>query len=81
MPQEVLDHPKIQEALGVIEGVMNGTVQHRHVQTRLQAATLIIEFYAGKPKARQEIDVGPSLADMLKAAEQRPTKEESESSE
>ena len=71
LPEGCLDIPEVKAALRVIQGVMDGSIAQRHCATRLQAATMMIEFYAGKPKQRNEHDVGPTLAEMLAAAGQR----------
>jgi len=70
VPEGALELPEVQNALKVIEQVMSGKITGRWLQSRLQAATNTLEFYAGKPVKRTELDTGPTLAELLaKAAE------------
>ena len=65
IPQEALNHPQVVRALKVITEIMEGKHANRHVQTRLQAATMVFEIFAGKPTNKSQIDTGPSLAELL----------------
>ena len=71
LPTEVLEIPQVKAAIDKIEQIMLGKHRNRHVQTELQACSMIIEFYAGKPKARHEHDTGPTLAEMLARASEK----------
>ncbi len=71
LPDEVLQIPEVKAAIEKIKQIMQGKHRNRHVQTELQACSMVIEFYAGKPKARHEHDTGPNLSEMLAAAGKR----------
>lgn len=62
---EVLNHPKVQEAMKLIHDVMTGKVTGRYVGERMRAASMEIEFIAGRLKQRSEMDTGPNLASLL----------------
>ena len=71
VPEELLQTPDVQDALGTIRKVMKGQIRRRHVHVQLQAAIAMLEIYVGKPNQRLEHDAGPTLAEMLRDAGNR----------
>lgn len=62
---EVLDHPVVKEAMKLIHDVMTGKATGRYIGDRMRAASMEIEFVAGRLKQRNEMDTGPNLASLL----------------
>lgn len=62
---EILNHPKVKLAMKLIHDVMIGKVTGRYVGDRMRAASMEIEFVAGRLKQRNEMDTGPNLASLL----------------
>ena len=84
--QEMRDHiedgrtfedidPSATEAIGVILGIMRGTVSGRNLGTRLTAAVTVLERYRGKPTQKTEHDVTATLAQLLQASIDSPPKQ------
>ena len=57
--------PEAVEAVGVILGVMRGTIRGRHTATRLTAATTLLHQYRGKPGSKGEMEIGDNLAQLI----------------
>lgn len=57
--------PRAFEAVGVVLGIMRGTIRGRHTATRLTAATTLLHQYRGKPGSSHEIEVGDTLAALI----------------
>ncbi len=62
---EVFNHPIVKEAMKLIHDVMTGKATGRYIGDRMRAASMEIEFIAGRLKQRNEMDTGPNLADLL----------------
>jgi hypothetical protein len=61
---ESLD-PNAYEAIGVILGIMRGTIRGRHLSARLNAATTVLYQYRGRPIQKTEADIGGTLAELI----------------
>jgi hypothetical protein len=57
--------PQAFEAVGVVLGIMRGTIKGRHLSTRLNAALAVLYQYRGRPAQRTEHDVGTTLAELI----------------
>lgn len=57
--------PQAHEAVGIVLGIMRGTIRGRHLATRLTAALAILHQYRGKPVGKHEVDVGDNLVDLI----------------
>ena len=69
--EEVLNHPRVKELLGVIHDIAMGVTTGRYVGERMRACTTEIEIIAGKLSSKTEVDAGPTLAGMLANVERK----------
>jgi hypothetical protein len=57
--------PQANEAVGIVLGIMRGTIRGRHLSTRLNAALAVLYQYRGRPAQKTELEAGDKLVDLI----------------